>query len=198
MSPDVHEADSAIPYDQTMMSPTDETIGRAKRIEPGVAQHPLGRLVYRVRSRRPAVARLIAALLLALGLTLLGVAAWLEPDTRGHGSHQQLGMPPCVSIVLFGVPCPTCGMTTAFAYAVRGDVLSAFHAQPAGLLLALATIAMVGLSLGVLLTGRVWRVNWYRIPPTRVTIAALLIVLGGWIYKIAASAVLARLPIGEL
>ncbi len=81
---------------------------------------------------------------------------------------------------------------------VRGELWSAFNAQPAGFLLALATIAATGLSLAALLTGKVWHVNWYRVPPTRVTIAVLLIVLGGWIFKIATGATLARLPIGEL
>ncbi|MCH7592556.1 MAG: DUF2752 domain-containing protein [Planctomycetes bacterium] len=181
-----------------MMSSAGETIRRAKRIKPGAVQHPLGRLIYRVRSRKPAVARSIAALLLAACVALLAAAVWILPDARGVGSHEQFGMPPCVSIVLFGVPCPTCGMTTAFAHAVRGELWSAFNAQPAGFLLALATVAAVGLSLGTLLTGKVWHVNWYRVPPTRVTIAVMLIVLGGWIFKIATGTTLARLPIGEL
>lgn len=180
-----------------MMSSADETLGHTKRIEPGAAQHPLGRLVYRVRSRKPAVARTIAALILAACIALLAAAVWIQPDTRGLGSHQQFGMPPCASIVLFGIPCPTCGMTTAFAHTVRGELGSAFFVQPAGFMLALATIAAATLSLAALLTGKVWHVNWYRVPPTRVTIAVLLVVLGGWIFKIATGTTLARFPIGE-
>ena len=181
-----------------MMSSADETTRRPKRVKPGAAQHPLGQMIYRVHSRKPLVARSIAALLLAGSTALLAAAFWIQPDPRGIGSHQQLGMPPCVSIVLFGVSCPTCGMTTAFAHTVRGELWSAFNAQPAGFLLALATIAAAGLSLGTLLTGKVWHVNWYRVPPTRVTVAVLLIVLGGWIFKIATGALFIGLPIGEL
>jgi hypothetical protein len=75
-------------------------------------------------------------------------------------------------------------MTTAFAHAVRGDLVSAFHAQPAGLFLAVAT-AVVGLAaMSVLMTGRAWAVNWYRLRPARVGVAVALIFLAGWAYKV--------------
>ena len=80
---------------------------------PGVTQHPLGPLVYRVAARRPGRARLVAAGVLAGCVALLSVAAWLTPDELGVGSHQQLGLPPCSMLTLTGYPCPTCGMTTA-------------------------------------------------------------------------------------
>ena len=187
-------------YDMNMIGApsADDSTGRRERIKPGAAQHPLGELIYRVRSKKPAVARSVAAVLLIGSATLLTAALWIQPDARGLGSHEQLGMPPCVSIVLFGIPCPTCGMTTAFAHTVRGELWSAFNAQPAGFLFALATVGVAGLSLATLLTGKVWHINWYRIPPTRVTAAVLLIVISGWIFKIAAGAVIPSLPIGEL
>ena len=111
------------------------------------------------------------------------VAAALEPDPSGVGTHRQLGYAPCLAPILFGRPCPTCGMTTAFAYAARGDVRSAFHAQPAGLALALAVL-LAGIGAAVVLaTGKVWQVNWYRLPPRRVVLAAASVVLTGWLYK---------------
>lgn len=172
------------------MSTAEESVVRAKRVMPGVVQHPLGRIVYRVRADRPVRARLFAFAVLAGCVAVLSTAVFLQPDSSGVGTHEQLGLPTCVAIVMFGVPCPTCGMTTAFAHTVRGELWSAFTAHPAGLLLALITVSVAGLSLGVVVTGKVWRLNWYRIPPTRITVAVLMIVLGGWAYKIVTSVIL--------
>ena len=62
----------------------------------------------------------------------LAVAASLEPDPRGHGTHQQFGLPPCTVYQVFGVRCPTCGMTTSWAHLVRGQVIGAFAANAGG------------------------------------------------------------------
>lgn len=75
---------------------------------------------------------------LALGLlAVLLVAAWVTPAPAGHGSHTALGMPACGWVVAFNRPCPTCGMTTAFAHAARLELWEAAKAQPMGFLLAL-------------------------------------------------------------
>jgi hypothetical protein len=67
------------------------------------------------------------------GFVLLSLVAWwLDPDPRGYGTHEQLGLPPCTTQLLFKLPCPFCGMTTAFALMVHGHPLQAFHCQPAG------------------------------------------------------------------
>jgi hypothetical protein len=109
---------------------------------------------------------------------------WLEPDPRGLGTHEQAGRPACSWPVYYGIPCPTCGMTTAVAHAARFDWPAAFRAQPAGALLAAGGYLAGALAAWVLVSGRGWRVNWYRFRPSW----ALLIVLGvlalGWGYKI--------------
>lgn len=56
----------------------------------------------------------------------------LRPSPRGHGTHTQLGLPPCPSILLFGRPCPGCGLTTSWARLLHGDVAGAFAAHPLG------------------------------------------------------------------
>jgi hypothetical protein len=79
------------------------------------------------------------ALLSVLGLGLIAgfcLAATLQPDPRGFGTHRQLGLPPCTLRLIFGVPCPSCGMTTSFAHLMQGQLKDAFRANPTGLLLA--------------------------------------------------------------
>jgi hypothetical protein len=138
----------------------------------------------------------MAAVLVLLGCTaLLAIGAWLRPDPSGMGTHRQFGLPPCTMVVLVGYPCPTCGMTTAFAHAVRGELLAAFNAQPAGLAFALATVVAAAVSLSVIFTGKVWAVNWYRVPPVRLVIGAVLLILGGWGYKILLGLLTGALPV---
>ncbi len=83
-----------------------------------------------------------------------------------------------------GYPCPTCGMTTAFAYAVRGQLRSAFTAHPMGLLLAMGMMAGSGLALYSLIVPGRWQINWYRASPARLVIALLLLWLAAWAFKI--------------
>ncbi|MGC8641294.1 MAG: DUF2752 domain-containing protein [Isosphaeraceae bacterium] len=79
--------------------------------------------------------------LLAAGLLgLLGVARGLEPDPRGYGTHMQLGLGPCAFLVMTGRLCPTCGMTTAFAWFTRGSLGASWRANPAGCLIALLIV----------------------------------------------------------
>lgn len=71
--------------------------------------------------------------LLWFGVTC--AALLVTPDPRGHGTHQQLGLPPCPSILLWGRPCPGCGLTTSFSAVLHGDWGLAMAAHPAGPLL---------------------------------------------------------------
>ncbi|MFO0644803.1 MAG: DUF2752 domain-containing protein [Polyangiales bacterium] len=73
---------------------------------------------------------------------VLIVSAWLRPDPRGFGSHQQLGLPPCTFEAMTRVPCPGCGLTTSFANMAHGHVLRAFGAHLMGPLLFLLTVAV--------------------------------------------------------
>ena len=188
----MHSLDQAAHVPPVVKSHCPNTTG----VKPGATLHPLGPIVYRVAARRPAAARAVAVVVFAGCVALLSAAVWLTPDTRGLGTHEQLGHPPCTVVLLTGYPCPTCGMTTAFAHTVRGELLSAFRAQPAGLAMALATIVTACVSLSVVLSGRVWTVNWYRVSPARVTLALILLILGGWICKLTVGLMAGTLPVG--
>jgi hypothetical protein len=73
---------------------------------------------------------------------LLLVARQLEPDPRGFGTHTQLGLPQCAFLAATGRLCPTCGMTTSFAWLTRGRIDLAWQANPAGCLYALLAIPL--------------------------------------------------------
>ena len=153
---------------------------------------------YAVRERqmRPSLrVRLYAVAILLGGAGLLGLAGWLEPDPRGFGTHQQLGSGPCGMLIVTGLPCPTCGMTTAFAHAVRGQFLRAFWVQPAGFVLALATIGTAVTALWSLITGRVPPVRLGLVTPYRLFIGLLVLLLGGWAFKLAVGLLDGSLPV---
>src|SRR5438876_11312825 len=85
-----------------------------------------------------------AMVLLAVALVaVFSVARWLEPSPKGYGTHTQLGLPPCSFAWVTGHPCPSCGMTTSFAWFVRGRLDRSFQANPGGSLLALASAMLI-------------------------------------------------------
>ena len=124
------------------------------------------------------------ALIMAISWTILLMAAWLEPAASGTGTHQQLGLPPCGLLMATGIPCATCGYTTAFAAAAHGHLLRAFYVQPAGALLALLTAAAAIVALYSLATGMSLRPLGQAVARPRVFILAAAVILAAWIYKI--------------
>ncbi|HEX2675082.1 MAG TPA: DUF2752 domain-containing protein [Polyangiales bacterium] len=79
----------------------------------------------------------------AASAAVLTIASWLVPDPRGFGTHTQLGLPPCTFRELTKLPCPGCGLTTAFAHMVRGELVDALAANPLGaVLFALVALAL--------------------------------------------------------
>jgi len=86
-----------------------------------------------------------------LGCFVFGVAAILSPyDEQGlpltHGTHRQLGLPPCALKLLTGLPCPSCGMTTSISLVMHGDLRAAWQANWAGVV-----VAVLGLTASTLL-----------------------------------------------
>jgi hypothetical protein len=93
----------------------------------------------------------IAAVLLA---GLLGLSKALTPDPRGYGTHTQLGLRPCTFAVMTGRLCPTCGMTTAYAWFIRGRIDRSWRANPAGCLFAASSMPVIIWMLACALQGR--------------------------------------------
>jgi hypothetical protein len=101
---------------------------------------------------------LLWSLFLLAGFSL---AVSVEPDPRGFGTHQKLwpGLRPCTFMVLFDIPCPSCGMTTCFAHFVRGQWVSAARANPAGVLLALVCAVQIPWCWASAWLGRYWMLD---------------------------------------
>jgi len=125
-------------------------------------------------------------LLLAFSICLLlgfGLAWKLEPDTRGFGTHQQLGLPPCSLQVMLGVPCPSCGMTTSFSHYVRGNWIDAANANWAGLFLATVCTLLIPWCWISIFQRKLWKVN----SPDYFLLILLLLICGfsllrwGWL-----------------
>lgn len=128
----------------------------------------------------------LLALALALGcLAVLIVGARLRPAGAGHGTHEQLGLPACAWAVSLGLPCATCGMTTAVSLACHGRIVEAAVTQPAGLVFALVTAGVFWGALHSAVFGsRLERVGGALVRP-RVIWGALGVVLLAWAYKAA-------------
>ena len=98
--------------------------------------------------------RLAWALAAIVAWPVLALSAWLQPDARGFGTHQQLGLPPCGFEAMTHVPCPGCGLTTSFAAMAHLHVVEALRAHLMGpplfaLVAAVAVVAPRGVRRGV-------------------------------------------------
>src|SRR5450432_3468050 len=87
-------------------------------------------------------------------LAILTTAARVTPSPTGMGTHLQLGLQKCGWYNTFGLPCPSCGMTTSFAWFARGNLLASFYIQPMGALLALLAVITFWTGAYIAFTGR--------------------------------------------
>jgi len=177
----------------------DSTNSRDDVVPPGAGRaqrktHPLGPLVWRERLLRPVLGRVTAVVLFAVCVSALAMAAWLEPDPAGFGTHRQLGYGACGFMVRTGFPCPTCGMTTSCSLTVRGRLGAAFRAQPMGPILVLGAVVGATACLAVVVSGKTWVINWYRISPLRVVWIVGVCYILAWGLTIAMGLIDGSLP----
>ncbi len=124
--------------------------------------------------------------IVALGLMLVfGIAIWLKPyDADGEplelGTHLQLGLPPCTFRVLSGLPCPSCGLTTSFAFFVRGDLKNSARANAVGTLLAVFCLALVPWCLASAWRGRYYLVRSVEWPLLGAVLLFTVLLLARW------------------
>ena len=116
---------------------------------------------------------------------VLAVAARLQPAAAGYGTHLQLGLPPCNFLLWTHHPCPSCGMTTCFAWMMRGQIAKAFAANPFGILAFLGTAAAIPAAMVLL-----WRrISFRRITEsayfTKAVYAGTALYFLSWAFKLA-------------
>ncbi len=128
--------------------------------------------------------RLAAMVILLITVPLLITAAALEPDAAGTGTHTQLGLPPCGFYTVTRIPCATCGYTTAFSHAARGQLLTAFYIQPAGAAAGVLVAAMAIVGGYALITAVPLGPLGRWLCRLQVMLVGGGLVIGAWIYKI--------------
>lgn len=132
--------------------------------------------------RSPRLDRAIAFAIAAVAIAVTAALSSVEPDPRGHGTHEALGLSPCSWPRTYGGPCPTCGATTAACLLVHGRPFAALATQPFG-----AAIAGFGLWLGVvaiycLVRGRSFLDVYVQLPRTKILLAFVVLLLASWAY----------------
>ena len=129
-------------------------------------------------------ARVLALGIAVGGLALLIVAARLPPNHSGLATHRGLGLPACEFMQRTGLPCPSCGMTTSFAWFVRGNVVASLYVQPMGTLLAALTGCCIWSGLYIAFTGRPIYRLLELVPGRYLYMPLLYIGIAGWAWKI--------------
>lgn len=137
-----------------------------------------------VGTRSPGHRRLVAAAVLVPFVMLLVVFA-LEPDPRGYGTHEQLGLPACGARAWFGIPCPACGCTTAVTRLWGGDPLGALRAQPFGFFLGVGLPVLAGWVVWTHLVGRDAARVLGRAPADRLARLIAASIVLAWLWKLS-------------
>ena len=155
-------------------------------VEPDDVMTPSVPLIYThghaVAPLRP-LHRALALLVAGTCLAVLVTAALLTPSPTGVGTHTALHYKPCDFLARTGVPCPSCGMTTSFAWFARGNLLASFYVQPMGMVLALLTAAAFWVALYMGLTARP-TLNLLSLVPGRYYLFPLFaLAVAAWAWK---------------
>lgn len=91
---------------------------------------------------------------------------------------------PCGFKVQFGLPCPSCGMTTSVLAFARGDIMQSLYIQPAaatmcGMLIAIGIFALIAAIAGT---------DWGLVRSIRLKysiVTFMVIIGGGWAVTLA-------------
>lgn len=130
--------------------------------------------------------RLTYLALTALAGFTLTIARILNPSPNGFGTHEQLGLPPCLFFKLTGIPCPSCGLTTSFAHSARLHFYQAFISQPFGVIAFSLTVISIPVFVFLLRRRIAWAAVIHARGVDRLLYVLIAVYLLSWLYKIAA------------
>jgi hypothetical protein len=82
-----------------------------------------------------------------------------------------------------GLPCPTCGATTAACHLVHGNLLAAFATQPFGAAVAAAGLVAGVVALWCLALRRSLLDIYAQLPVARILVGGTLLFVLSWGYK---------------
>ena len=141
----------------------------------------------RERPRRARLQHWVRASLIGIAVVLIGVfaiAIALDPYQDGKvwlaETHRQLGLLPCTFKLVTGYPCPSCGMTSSFALAIRGDLWHSAQANFVGTLLALGCLAVIPWAAASALKGRLLGVRNFESVLVRCVFGFFVLMFGRW------------------
>ncbi len=116
--------------------------------------------------------RVMALVVVGAAALLVYILAAVVPDGRGYGTHEALGMEPCGWPIQYGIPCPTCGVTTSACLMVHLSPLQSILVQPFGAYLTLVGLWSAAIA-GICLVRRRSFVAWIGFLPY-----GLIVVIG--------------------
>ncbi|MBL8859726.1 MAG: DUF2752 domain-containing protein [Planctomycetes bacterium] len=116
-------------------------------------------------------------------LVVLGVL--IDPDPRGFGTHERLGLPSCKPMDWWNIPCPGCGVTTSMALAAHGSFWAAIRNQPFGFVVVIGLPVFAAWAVVSALRGKNLAQEVSRWRLGRLGIALIVIMVASWIYKFA-------------
>jgi len=133
--------------------------------------------------RPPWLDRAVAAMVVAIAVPCTMLLARATPDPRGYDTHVQLGLAPCSWPRVYGIPCPTCGATTAACHVVHGHLLAAVVAHPFGAMVAAGGLLLAAAALWCLLRSRSFLDLLRQLPLGRLALGGVALLLLSWLYK---------------
>lgn len=119
----------------------------------------------------------------AAGIAAVVVLSRVVPDPRGYGTHERLGMTECSWPATVGMPCPTCGATTAACLVVHLAPLRALAVHPFGAVLAASGIVLAAVAGWCVLARRSLALLLSRLPYGTIMICAVVLFFASWGYK---------------
>lgn len=102
----------------------------------------------------------------------------------GMGTHEQLGLPQCLFFAWTKLPCPACGLTTAFSHLAHGEVTASLHVHPLGVALFALTLACVPTALYGLLRGAKLSAFLERIRVGRAALFLVMALMLVWLVRL--------------